>query len=57
MILFNARDAKNVLSRKTHVNNAQWFQKLHPFSFLQASLNIEQEVHHVTVFDDIIFAF
>jgi len=37
VLLVNARDTKNVLGRKTDVNDAQWLQQRHQFGSLRGS--------------------
>ena len=44
VFLVNAREAKNVPSRKTDINDAQWLQKLHQFGLLRASFHPSKEI-------------
>jgi transposase len=43
-VLANARDARAVPGRKTHVNNAQWIQRLHACGLLRAIFHPNREI-------------
>lgn len=44
VLLANARDVKNVLGRKTDVNDAQWLQQLHEHGLLRGSFRPHDRV-------------